>query len=817
MRIFFDSHEIRALKTAWHYVNKWCLCLVMGMTLPAADQSSGDFTTAVQPILKQHCFGCHGPDKQKGKLRLDTINADMINGIDGETWHDVLHQLQRGEMPPEDKPQLSTTERTTIINWLQASFKKAAEHRKPAGQQTLRRLTREEYANTMRDFIGIDLDYAAFLPPEPMSPDGFTNNGASLGFSPMHLEYLLDSARMAMSKAIVEGPEPKIYQQKSTKNEPVNNNKKPKKGAAPLPDAKLIFSGSSFQTKISEFPREGDVTISAKIKVTIPDGAASVRIQTWLGHRADTQYPSAIIGETDITTSGTHELTWTGRIERFPLPGLNPKFPGLLIHIAHLETNGSPFSIKPAKKKSSHVFDPQKDTHIIIEEVAFVAPHLTMWPPPHHRQIFFERPSGMSDDAYAHAVITRFTERAYRRSVNDQDLAPIIGYYHDILQQTNSPITAMREALAMVLVSPDFLYLLQPQGEKTNPRSLTQDEIASRLSYFLWGTMPDAALATAARKNNLTNAESIASQTRRLLQDNKSAFFITHFVDQWLDLSGLERIAVNPEYYPDFEDTLKPYMREETRQLFADMIRQNTNALTLLNANYTFVNKPLADHYGITGPSGLQFERVPLLPQHKRGGLLAHASIHLIGSTGEDSHPIRRAVWVRDRLLNDPPAPPPPDVPALDEENPNFNKLSLKEQLELHRKKESCNDCHKSLDPWGVPFEHYDATGQWRDQVKRIIPKQKQPTFAKIDDSAVLPGNKPVTGIDGLRNHLLTHERDRFAEAIVHRLTTYAIGRTLTFNDQPAIAILTKHFAANDYRLADLVVAITTSPLFLQQ
>ncbi len=838
MRTYYHASKINEASRLWRFASIVSVCLVTSISATASELSPSDYSAQVQPILKQHCYSCHGPQKSKGDLRLDTINPDMINGIHGEVWHDVLHNIQRGEMPPEDKPQLSSAERTILINWLQASFKHAAEKRKPTGQLTLRRLTREEYANTMRDLIGIDLDYASSLPSEPLSPDGFTNNGASMGFSGMQLETILETARMALGKAIVEGSQPKSIQAKPTKD--AFTLAKINKGDV---GPRIKFSSSAFVTSVKEYQREGDFTITAKIEAVIPPGAAAARLQVRLGFLggAGTGFAFTAIGESDITTSGTHDLSWSGRMERVTLPDVNAKNKSLHLSINHLPENGSFFEYLPVPGNKMRIRegnrdapgDPKKDAHVFIHEVTFSSPSTTIWPPAHHRNIYFDRPSSMSDEQYAHAVIKRFTEKAFRRAVTDADLSPIVGYYKEVLQKTKSDITAMREALAMVLVSPDFLYLLQPSPSKAAPRPLTSEELASRLSYFLWGTLPDEALTTAARKNLLTTTSEIANQTRRLLKDKKSSYFTNTFVNQWLDLDGLDRIAINPSYYPEFKDAMKGYMREETQLLFSDTLHNNLNALTLLSANYSFLNKPLADHYGISGPKGLQYQRVNLKPQDKRGGLLTHASIHLVGSTGEQSHPILRAKWVRDRLLNDPPLPPPPNVEPLDEESVDFSKLTLKQQLEQHRKKESCFDCHKNLDPWGLPFEHYDAVGQWRDQVKHLIAHEEKPeqqgkkkgkkepeaefALAKIDDTAVLPGNKQIAGLEGLRQHLLSHERDRFTENIVHRLTTYAIGRSLTFSDQPMLNALYKQFAEDDYRLGNLITAITTSKLFTHQ
>jgi mono/diheme cytochrome c family protein len=842
----YHQRTVRRSVGIWNNVVLVVLFFVTGTSAGAADSSTENFSTDVQPILKQHCYSCHGPDKQKADLRLDTADPDMLNGKDGETWHEVMHQIQRGEMPPEDKPQLSSAERNAVINWVQSSITRAAQSR-VASRQTLRRLTREEYANTMRDLIGIDMDYAETLQQESASHGGFTNNGASLGFSAMQLESLLETARKALREAIVEGPQPKVFSHSSAGNDSGGGKKKKKDQPATTTGETLYYHCGVFMTSTKEkdYPRQGDVKVTAKLNVVVPKGAEKVHIRASVGFDAGSgSIVLTPLGDYVIAESGEKELTWTGRMERMPLPEPGNPRAHLTLFIVHLPDDGSELLFKNGAggkgltiidddhprgfNKNTNPRDPQKYSHFIVKEATFVAPVITTWPPPAHRRILFERPSQMSDEQYANAVIKKFTERAFRRPVSESDIEPYIGYYKDVLKQTKSDIAAMRESLAAVLVAPEFLYLVQPAAENSKPRPLTSLEIASRLSYFIWGTMPDETLMAAAQGNKLINTSELTGQAKRLLGHDKSKFFAQSFVDQWLGLATADNIAVAPEYYPDFKDALKPFIKEETRLLFYDTLYNNLSLMNLISANYSFLNEPLAKHYGITGPRGASFQRVTFKPTDKRRGILTHASTLLAGSNGVDSHPILRAVWVRERLLHDPPLPPPPNV-TLDDKIEKTEGLSLLQKLEIHRKNEACYDCHKNLDPWGVPFEHYDAVGQWREQVRLLVEKeapsekkknQKETheyTLVKIDDKTVLPGNKTVTGIEGLQQHLLSNERDRLADNMVRRLTAYAIGRSLTFKDQPELEKLNKQFAANDYRLSDLVTAIITSPFFLHQ
>ena len=298
-------------------------------------------------------------------------------------------------------------------------------------------------------------------------------------------------------------------------------------------------------------------------------------------------------------------------------------------------------------------------------------------------------------------------------------------------------------------------------------------------------------------------------QFSRMLADEKADRFAEQFSRQWLDLEGVDRVAINPQYYKDFDNRLKPDMVGETQAFFREILRSNTSALQFLDADFTMLNATLAKHYGLSGPRSQFFERVSLKGTNRPGGLLGHASTLLAGSDGADSHPIKRAVWIREHLLHDPPNPPPPDVPELAKSVPNFEKLSIREQLNIHREKAACAECHRNIDPWGIALERYDAIGLSREKTAT----QKKP----VSSDTVLPGNHPVSGLADLQKHLLNERRDQFAHALVSKMLIYALGRDLEFKDQPLIEELSKSFAKNDYRLPALMANIAKSQPFLSR
>lgn len=913
--------------------------LLILLSSPAWAVPETTYPAKIRPLLDQHCIRCHGPDKQKGKLRLDTLSPDF-SGPSAETWHDVLENLSLGEMPPENEAQPSREERQQLASWIRAGLKKAAQERKGThGQIVLRRLTRYEYHNTLRDLLGFEMDFARDLPPEPSSEDGFKNNGDSLGISPLQVEYYLNSARRALHKAIVTGSSPEVFKHRFTKSSQGNQRRQSSE------PSNHMRPGGRFFGKMQTFPREGEFRIRIKARAAVPDEMGYPRMRVSIGMRSDTQSPTKSVGEVDVTSINPQVYELRGRIEEFPLPGHNPKFPGLTITVANVYDDGLPadkplqfkainfpgpkkkelaklskknrpvlplekavlkqnnralrnisktldglqkkieelnfidpkhenqadlafrlFDIKaqhdklPAQIKTAakqlKLDDPdtflaafhehnqealtrhqtilkrfagiepidrkdkarlrelmpkQKErSTIILESLEFEGPFFESWPPKPHANLL--PASSAKERDQAQNALKRFTSRAYRRPVTKEDLAVFLSFYDEIRPVSSSFEEAMRECLAMVLVSPEFLYLFEPAPSK-EARDLTQHELAARLSYFLWSTTPPESLRSRAAAGELMKSEVLAEIVRDMITDPRAEEFVKHFTEQWLDLSGIDRVAINPEYYPNFDDRLKPMMGEETQRFFSEILRKDLSALNLIDSDFAMLNEPLARHYGINGPRSGHFERVALKPEDRRGGLLTQAGVLLLNSTGEDSHPVRRAVWVRNRLLNDPPADPPADVPDLESAEPNFKKLSVRRQLEVHRKKEACADCHRGIDPWGVPFEGFDAIGKWRTEIKRSPGRGKGVT-APVEDEATLPNGTTVQGVEELKSYLLKHERRRFAKALTSKLLAYSLGRSLTFADEVEVESLTKHFEKSEYRLRELIVAIVQSDTF---
>ena len=794
-----------------------------------ADQKT--FSSEIRPILAAKCFRCHGPDEQNAKVRLDNLSTDLVERpLGAETWHDALNAIRRGDMPPEDEPQLSTQERRDITEWISSELDRLRESRRSGGGQVvLRRLNRVEYQNTMTDLLGVELDYVRNLPPDPLSEDGFRNNGAALRMSGMQLEYYLQAARDGLRRAIVEGPAPEVFTHEAM--ETVSD-----KGKGNF--INRLGRTGVFVARIPKFPDEGEFVLRIKTHAEIPDGAMIPAMQVRLGFRADVSAPAKLVGIVDVPNTDSHLFEFRARFEEFPIQSrTQSKYPGMLVWIDNAYEDGKadpkPKQVKDAlnsKKKRTRTVWEEDPTFpkVVIESLSFTAPVYASWPPEHHTSIIVRQPESADDErAVARDSLQSFIHRAYRRPATSEDVETSLAYFDKVRKSAESFEAAMRETIAMVLVSPDFLYLTEPRegrGPDADSRLASEDEnaatldnfrLASRLSYFLWSTMPDDELFDRAQSGELSDEQTLRRQVERMLSDDRCSMFSTQFSEQWLDLAGVDRVAVNPEFYPTFDNRLKAFLRQETSEFFAEILRSDESALKLLDADFTMLNEPLARHYGIDGPQGLAFERVQFPPDEARGGLLGHGSILLANSTGDDSHPIKRAVWIRDRLLDDPPAPPPPNVPDLNQDLPEIASLPLKEQLELHLENDACADCHRGLDPWGVALDAFDAVGLKREVIRRRNSKKRGKFIEHaVDTATTLPDGHEIDGLGQLKAYLVDQKNQEFARTLVVKLLTYALGRSLQFTDDELVDDLTARFVASEYKLKPLIFEICNSSAF---
>ena len=714
---------------------------------------------------------------------------------------------------------------------MRQALRKAAEAKRFSdGRVATRRLTRYEYANTMRDLLGVNLGFARELPPDPASPEGFLNNGATLEMSPTQIETYLSVARRALGEAIVIGDRPKLHE---FKQEQSSVGKLPTKKVAGHEPVR-----PEFILDLKEFPRHGEFELTVTARAAVPEGDGLPRLRVSMGHVPGIIHvPRGEIGEVDVSEE-SDIFTFRGRMEDFPQPGPtafgNSGFKGMIVMLDFLDADGNELR-HTDRKYAQPVAQPKKAKNKSTKEVAvdnkpvpfgsrldievtaveFQAPVFAAWPPPSHTRLLIESERTDDEPRYVRELLQPFMTAAFRRPVNSDEVEKTAKLFDAIRPDSGSFEAAIRETFAAVLVSPHFLYIVENRNPKPNAGGsgewrVTDFELASRLSYFLWSSRPDQRLLNQAGKGDLHKADALRQEVVRMLADDRSGEFVRRFVDQWLDLDALDRVAVNPEYFPNFDNELKDHMRAETHACFAEILQNDRSALELLDSDWIMLNRPLARHYGLQGPRSSQFERIELQPEHHRGGLLGQGAFLLANSNGEDSHPIKRAVWILDRLLDSPPASPPPDVPDLDTSKPDLAKLTLKEQLAVHREKESCANCHQGIDAWGVPLESFDAVGRWRTS----IPAHKKRPETAVDAASVLPNGTEINGIRELRRYLVEQRSEWFARAVVRRLMAYGLGRSLDLGDRADVESLTATFRQNQFRLQSLITEFVLSDTF---
>ncbi len=482
----------------------------------------------------------------------------------------------------------------------------------------------------------------------------------------------------------------------------------------------------------------------------------------------------------------------------------------------------------------------------VVEWMEFEAPLTDIWPPEHHARILFDDPDRSGNpQRYVNKVLRRFMSRAYRRPATDAEVERFEKIYGLIAAEMDTQEEAMRETLAMVLVSPQFLYHTTMEDGVTT----RQFELASRLSYFLWGSMPDDQLLRLAAENKL-DFDVIQSQVRRMLADRRVRDFVGNFTTQWLSLSKMKTVPINRELFPRFlyyvprgeragteepyRPTIRDYMHDETVGFVAELIRGNASVLNIVDSDFAYLNQPLAAHYGIEGVQGHELRPVLLQPENRLGGLLTQGSILIGNGTGSAPHPIYRAVWLREAILGDEVPAPPADVPALSDSAGESAEraLSIKDLLAKHRKKESCNECHVRLDPWGIPFERYSAIGKFQS----LVPTEgtrvsgfnktthvnlagysdylKSINTVEVEAEARLPSGPEVDGMQELKEYLLQNRKDEIAENVLRRLLSYGIGRELNWRDRFVVEELLSSSRENDYLIQDMIISICQSSLF---
>ncbi len=802
------------------------------------------FQASIGPILKKNCVACHGPRKSAGRLRVDKLNPDLLTGPDVERWREIYNVIGNSEMPPADKPDyaLADADRGRIVNWLGAELRKAYILRRNSEERSsFRRLTRYEYNYALQDLLGLHYDLASRLPPEAVSEEGFKNRSEMLQMSSLQFETYREVGIKALQRATVSGDRPKAVTyiismqeemarllsgkkprlfDKADKN--YRNNRKRQhllnqesgKGVHfspgkpnPRPDA-VVGQVPAVSPVVLALPRSNELKLNLDrflpdegiMRVRIRAGRSNMNTNEHAGlrlifsaHTSNNANFSQVISQQDLpVTAPADKPQWIdfhiplADIQRNPFRKLATTFPRRdeFLTIRNVST---------ARGR-------EEPLQVLIDHIEISAPFYAQWPPQTHRDIFFESKNKSDEEIYGREVLGRFMRRAWRRPATSRELDQFMVLFTSYRPGFSHFEDAMVEVLATVLAAPEFLYLTQEVAadQAGNPGTISDLELASRLSIFLWSSIPDEQLLEPAQQGKLKEPGVLEAQVKRMLADPRARRFSENFVQQWLGMDGLDSVT----HVTD--SSLKEAMRQEPIAFFQKLLERNSSVMDFIHSDYAVVNERLAGHYRIPDVHGPHFRRVPIDPQMNRGGVLTGAAVLTMNSDGKDSHPLKRGIWMLERILQDPPPPPPPNVPEVDLTDPEILKMTLKERIVDHRSKPACRSCHARIDPWGIAFENYDALGIFRTSIKN----------KPVDATSELFNKQKLDGMVGLKRYLLTDRQDQFSRAMVHKMTTYALGRALSFSDNADIDNLAVQFRKQGDRLGDLVRLIIKSNIF---
>jgi mono/diheme cytochrome c family protein len=747
--------------------------LVAGAPLIAAEPDTPDaFQRQVMPLFERYCVDCHMNGESEGGIALDRFANQEAAVKDGKTWIRVRDAIAERIMPPADEPQPSIDELGKIVAWIEKDFLAAqCAKGESSAPVVLRRLNRREYNNTIRDLIGLDLHLADAFPADDIG-FGFDNVGSALNISPVHVEKYLDAAEIALQKVIV------------------------------LPDAAGFSPAELIGLKTYPLPPTEAVEFKHALKpgryladfslvrVGIPESVAPPKLV--IGFGKDSRTVDAVRVQ-DETVVYRYWLTVAegDNLVRVKLAPGQEKGPNV-VRPKELADNVS------GDKRYGNEIGLHVDSMVVRGPVVVRADQL----PETHRKILFRTPlyGDQSRLDCAREVIARFTERAFRRPVQPEEVERVLQIYRLAHDRGESFERAVQLALTTVLASPRFLFLVEPE-EAREDRPLNDFELASRLSYFLWSTMPDDELFREAREKTLRS--NLRHQVVRMLDDPRSEEFVANFTGQWLQLRKLAGVARDKDLFRGFDDTLRDAMRQETEQFFAFILRNNRSALELIDADYTFVNETLARHYEMEGVKGSEFRRVSL-KDRRRGGVLTQASILTLTSNPNRTSPVKRGQWILQQILGTPPPPPPPEVAKLDESPQAAEVASLRERTELHRSNPQCASCHQQMDPLGFALENYDAIGRFRTTDGEF----------PIDPSGELIGGRKFADAKELKQLLGSTAATKFARCLVENMLTYGLGRGLEAYDFCTVDDIRQLLAANDYRIRSVIFGIVESKAF---
>jgi mono/diheme cytochrome c family protein len=790
-------------------VSTACLC---GAT-PQQQAAGSTEAVAQRAVLDKYCIACHNQKLNTGGLALDKLDVAQVT-TGAPTWEKVVRKLRTGAMPPVGLPRPDAATYDSLISYLETSLDRAAAMNPNPGRATLHRLNRTEYGNAIRDLLALDVDASQLLPTDDSS-FGFDNIADVLTVSPALLERYMSAAGKISRLAVGDpatSPIVDTYRVRAdvTQNDHIEGLPLGTRGGV------LIHHN---------FPLDGEYIIKVKLlKSTVdllfggtaPDELLEIalngqRVQTLTINPApkEAPKPAAAAGNapSGFDPAGATKLSMTQPPDNVEVR-LPVKAGPQTITVAFLKKTAQPAEdlMEPFLRSTFDPSDPKGLPHVLSVSIAGPFNPTGSGDTPSRRRIFVCHPANTSDELpCARKIISTLARRAYRRPATDRDIETLLSFYQGARNKGTFE-SGIEMALRRILASPQFVYRFERDPAGIAPGTLyrvSDLELASRLSFFLWSSIPDDELLNLAAQGKLKDPAVLERQVRRMLADPKSETLVTNFADQWLYLRNLRGVAPDLETYPNFDDNLRQSFKQETELFFQSIMREDQNVLRLLDADYTFINERLARHYGIPNVYGSQFRRVALTGDARRG-LLGQGSILTVTSVATRTSPVQRGKWVLENILGTPPNPPPANVPPLKENTTGAKALSVRERMEAHRANPTCAACHKVMDPFGFALDNFDGVGAWRDLSEAGAP---------IDAAVVLADGAKVDGPASLRKDLLSRPQV-FLGTMTEKMLTYALGRGVEYYDMPAIRKIVREAGNNDYRFSSLVLGIVKSTPF---
>jgi mono/diheme cytochrome c family protein len=807
------------------------LSLVSSAVSPRRQTQTSSATAVVtaasaKATFEKYCIGCHNQRLHTANLALDTLDV-AAPPAHAEQWEKVIAKLRAGSMPPPGRPRPDAATYQAVAGWLENELDRAWEAKpNPGRAAAVHRLNRTEYNNAIRDLFALDLDVRSLLPGDETADGSFDNVADELSISTAHLERYLSVSRQVTRLATGLPPSrPTI----DTFEIPLHVMQDDRQGED------LPFGSRGGLAIRYDFPADGEYSIKIRLQRQYQDYIKGMGWPQQLDVRLDGKLlkrftvgggaqgrpaASSYAGDGEPGFAGDDE--WEKYMQIGGDAGLQIRVPvqagSRIVGVSFVRALWEPEGLPQPLQRGRVITDDQVYMdYARVGSVQIGGPYAPAPPsnvvsgfnrtsaPPNRRALFVCYPKAEAEErACATAILSKMARLAYRRPVTTADTGTLLEFFDAGRKDGGSFDAGIQFALERMLVDPDFLLRVHRDGHR-----LSDVELASRLSFFLWSSIPDDGLLRLAERGELTRAAVLDKEVRRMLADSRATdALVNDFAAQWLNLRRVGEVVVDPERYPNYDLSLMQAFQRETELFVASTIREDRSVVDLLDAHYTFVNERLARHYGIPGVYGSRFRRVTLPNHEQRGGLLAQGALLATTSYPDRTSPVLRGKWLLNNIFGLPVPPPPPGVDTnLPETKPGATPTTIRERLAEHRKNPSCNGCHSTIDPLGFALENFDVIGGWRTTDESGRP---------VDASGATVSGATVEGLTGLRA-LLLDRPEQFPRTVTEKLLAYALGRRLDYYDRPAVRKIVRDAAANEYRWSSLILGIVRSPTFLMR